>query len=80
MDHSGAGGGRGFCLDAADEAQKASGVKRYSMIRPTSEMKLTDLSDFCYAPLRKQQQIMDQDETGLVLELQSLNSRLVQLQ
>lgn len=51
MNHSGAGSGRGFGFDAADEAEQSGGVKRDTMIGPTGEMKLADLPDLCHAPL-----------------------------
>lgn len=67
MDHSGPGGGRGFGFDPADEAQQASGVKWDTVIGPTSEMELTDLSDLCYAPLtRTEQQVTDHNRNRTV--------------
>lgn len=51
VDHSGAGGGRSFSLHTADEAQQASSMERNSVIRPTSEVKLSDLPDLCHGPL-----------------------------
>lgn len=54
VDHRGAGGGRSLGLDAADEAQQPGGVERHTVIGPTGEMKLSDLSDLSHAPLKEE--------------------------
>ena len=51
VNHRGTGGGRSFGFDPADEAEQTGGMKGDAVIRPTSEMELTDFSDLCHAPL-----------------------------
>lgn len=57
VNHRGAGRGRSFGLDTADEAQQAGGVERHAVVRPAGEMKLTDLSDLGHAPLSHMTQV-----------------------
>lgn len=60
VDHDGSGVGGRFSFDPPHESQQTCGVIRNAVIRPTGEMKLTDLTDLVSSSLQNGQRLHHQ--------------------